>query len=760
MKTRLLCSAFAVLVLVPLCLPADGSLRIRSGAEDVASLSAAIQKERDEVDPAKLKQLAELKTREAMQALLNAYDTFATLYMKLETLRSLASFDGVAEAQEPALKKLMDVATGASELELREGAVEALGTAPKMGKHFLQLIVESPAEDRIRERAMALHVKQATDADFDWYEKMFQLVEQPKGKKKKPGKDDPPELQVHQLPKVREMALQVIGPKLEVKTLVETAEDKEKDAQDMRKDGTRRIALEELYRRKDKRAVELAKDVLKDTTEKSTNRIAAARILFAEQGSKLANQFAEDGRKAITPLDLAYAMADMLVEMKDAQTEAKLMKFLAKGSGRERLFVLRAVRGSKDDKLDKEIIKLLGDANADLESHVPSGVRIEAARVLAERKSKEALPALEAMAQTADLEDVAAAGLDAIWDIRGGDAEWIQKLLAYTTNAKAEVRNAALQQLGRCADAPAVAAMVKALDHELWSTRYAALLGLEMAIRGPQGKAPGVTSSTKALDAAQRKEAMAAIVARMQKEDGRMLHEFANALWRLSGQPYRTVATAWKGWWEKSGATFEPIALADLAKRETEENTRRLRQLTRSTFFGIRIQSHRVIFILDVSGSMNELTRAEYLGKLGEPRLTVAKRELSKCLDSLEENSLFNIISFSSGVDHWLDGIAECNAKTRDEAKAYVNKLGADGGTNLYGSLKEAFRDPDVDTIFVLSDGEPSVGDVVDSGTIREHVKAWNEHRGVVINTIAVGGTFPILEWITEDSGGTHVAFP
>ena len=85
-------------------------------------------------------------------------------------------------------------------------------------------------------------------------------------------------------------------------------------------------------------------------------------------------------------------------------------------------------------------------------------------------------------------------------------------------------------------------------------------------------------------------------------------------------------------------------------------------------------------------------------------------------------------------------------------------QLGAAGGTNLYGSLEFAFEDPDVDTIFLLSDGEPSVGDVIDPQLIREVVAERNETRGVVINTIAIGADLEVLEWLAEDSGGTHVA--
>ena len=144
-----------------------------------------------------------------------------------------------------------------------------------------------------------------------------------------------------------------------------------------------------------------------------------------------------------------------------------------------------------------------------------------------------------------------------------------------------------------------------------------------------------------------------------------------------------------------------------------------------------------------------------------DPRISVAKRELTRCIDSLEENSLFNLVVFSSDVTKWLaEGISDAKGANREDAKSYVDKLGADGGTTLYGALKEAFADMDVDTIFVLSDGEPSVGEVIDPGAIRERVREWNEHRHIVINSIAVGGTFEILRWLAEDTGGTHVEFP
>ncbi|MEO6711750.1 MAG: VWA domain-containing protein, partial [Planctomycetota bacterium] len=400
-----------------------------------------------------------------------------------------------------------------------------------------------------------------------------------------------------------------------------------------------------------------------------------------------------------------------------------------KGKGQGQLFALRAVRNVKDDKLDKAIVKLL--ANEDRE------VAIGAAASLGARKSKASVPDLEsALAKSKEAPFIAAV-IDALSEIQAGDAEWQKKLIGFTTSDKLEVRVAAVNQLAKQQNVPE---LLKGLDSPDWSVRLAALQGLEKV---------------------RTAEITGTLIGRMQKEEGRMLVEFGKVLWHLTGQPFFNQPLGWKGWWEKNSKDFKPISEADLAKREADEEARRLKQVSKASFFGIRIRSHRVIFILDVSGSMNELTRGQYVGKNGEARIVVAKRELTKCIDALEQNSLFNLVVFSSGVDKWLtEGISDAKGVNREEAKAYVEKLGAGGGTNLYGAVQEAFRDKDVDTIFILSDGEPSVGDVIDPGAIREHVREWNEHRHIVINSIAVGGTFEVLRWLAEDTGGTHVEFP
>ena len=702
---------------------------------DESDLAAEIVKLRDEADPERIAELADFGNRAAMEGLIECYDVMGSIFMRREILLALAGFDSVPGAAEPALEKIMEIATASKEVELREFAVDALAECKELGKTFLVMIVDSPAPDMVRERAMLRHVERAEESDLEWYRTHYRPETEKKDedkrtRRKKPERDDDADgdegegdLAIIRLPRLRSLAFEALAPHLEARDVVLAASDGNKDI--------RRLALRELHRRGDRNAEELAEERYGRVDEKDEVRIEAATILAELQGDKVVRQFIEDGRKFATPLPLRWALADILAGMDDKGVRTKLLKLVGKGKAHEKLFVLRAVRDIEDDKLVKSLRRLLADKNLD--------VKIQAAQILGERRDAESIKSFETMIKKAKEDELlVSVAIEALSRIHEDDEEWKQRLLEYSRGEETLVRNAAIKQLARMGDGN-LDLMVEALRHVDWSTRVAALRAIE-GLRDPAGIGP--------------------IVEQMQGETGLVLRRFADTLWRLTGQPFRTNARAWKGWWDRDGADFEIITPEELEKRVAEEEMRRLRQITRSSFFGIRIESHRVIFIIDVSGSMNEPTESTYVGEGGPPRIDVAKRELSRCIDSLEPGSLFNIIPFSDGVSPWLEeGVAQCDADSKEEAKTFVSRMGALGGTNLYGSLQEAFRDPDVDTIFVLSDGEPTVGDVIDPGSIREHVGLWNEHRGIVIHSIAVGGNLQVLEWLAEDNGGTHVKF-
>jgi HEAT repeat protein len=713
---------FALALLLLFAVPGVARQEEMNAPDDVPGLVKALKEQRDAADVDLVKRLANKKTRESMEGLIEVYDELESVYMRRAVCQGLALYDDVPGAEQPALELLMNVATKAPQRTLREAAIELLGGCDNYGRSFLRQIVESPADDEVRARAMQHHVAHATAEDAGWYRSLFELPSEKA--RKEPRKPDAEAAKVpHPLAAVRLLAFEGLKAGMTSEDMIKATHDPQEKV--------RVSALMELDARGDKEVVGAAQSLYSKAGESNFTRLIAAQILLQHLGPKIADDFIKDATKSSTPRAFSFGLADLLVKLDDPDVNQRLLKQAGKGEGTELLFYLRATAHLEDPKLSKSLAKLLKDKDPE--------IQCAAADTLGERKAREELPELEKVVEKSENPLVVTAALDAITRIRTNDAQWEEALKAYAADPKMEIRNAAVEALGRTHNPDYLPVLLKALEHDDWSTRLAAAHALE-ALRVPEG--------------------VGALCQRMSSEEGRMAVEMSEILFRLTGKLYGVNARQWAEWWKNEGASFQPIAESKLHQLEQEEEAHRLKETTSSEFFGITIESHRVLFILDVSGSMNEPTRGQYVGEQGEPRFTLAKRELLKALDGLDQNSFFNIVTFSSGVSSWKDRILQKSETTLAEAKEFVGRLAADGGTNLYSSLETAFEDPDVDTIYLLSDGEPSVGPVIDPQGIRDRVAAWNRHRGVVINCIAVGGSFQVLEWLAQDTGGTHVRFP
>ena len=737
-----------VLLLLGLLLPL-----LQDGADPVPGLATRLRNEGDRADPQVVEDLARARTRPALDALLESYSTVSTVWMKREIVRSLRQFDGVPDAELPALQRLMDVATQEPEPELRSAALGGLGQCKGKGKEFLALIVNSAADDEVRLRAMELHVAMADADDHAWYRELYKPhVEEGKDKKARPGAQkkekkepkkrgeaaEPEPPRVRTLQGIRGMAFDVVRADL--------TNDEVADAIGDHWHPIRLSALQELDRREDKRTLEVATALLGKAhptdsdhfnpkyQERPDVRVAAARIVARLGGPKIAAELLKRGTSPDTPEELRRGIAEILASLRDPNVTRDVLGQLSKGQTREKLFFLRVLADVHEEKVQKALERLLFDRDHE--------VVLAACRLLAERNEASAVPQLQKLlGKTGKEKPLARAALEALVVLRSADPAWIDELLTLAQNEDPDVRNMALQALGRTTDKRHLPKLVEALENPEWSTRLAAL---------------------DALENLHVKEAIPPIIARMPKEEGRMLAEISDILFRLTGQPFEDNAAAWDNWWKQSGATFELITPEKLAKVKVGADDWRLKQSTRvqSKFFGIRIVSHKVILVMDVSGSMEELLEGNFEGKSGQSRISVAKAEMDRAIESLEAGSYFNLITFSGGVDRWIDGgLQAASEKNRAAARAFVDESMAGGGTNTYDALKEAFADPDVDTIFFLSDGEPTVGAETDPIVIREHVREWNAHRGILVHTVAIGGQHDVLKWLAEDSGGSYKHF-
>ena len=153
-------------------------------------------------------------------------------------------------------------------------------------------------------------------------------------------------------------------------------------------------------------------------------------------------------------------------------------------------------------------------------------------------------------------------------------------------------------------------------------------------------------------------------------------------------------------------------------------------------------------------------------------RITQLKLEMSNLLDSLEKkpkNTRFGIITFAFEVEGCLSGhqLMPNDPVNVKRAARFVEKMHAEGGTPMVSALQliatKVLPGSDVDTIYLMSDGEPTDGTPDDVLAV---VKKIHEDFQVKFHTIGIGEAVTpanaaekkptLLKQMAENTGGTY----
>lgn len=280
-------------------------------------------------------------------------------------------------------------------------------------------------------------------------------------------------------------------------------------------------------------------------------------------------------------------------------------------------------------------------------------------------------------------------------------------------------------------------------------------------------------AAAKKRKAVQAVDALIDLVERLEggrDADGLLMSSAREALTAITGESF-AKAQDWRNFWEPRKASFRPRTGDEPARPAHNTSERK-----RPTFFGSEIRSNRLAFVIDVSGSM---LAADPLPAHGDPsagggsrvRMERAKQQLCAVIDALPEDARFTIISYSGalfqggpggagqlppgtpedgplpptiGGIEWLKifkpRIVPANARSKAEAKEWVQGLQANGATFTYNALRAAFELEGIDTIVLLSDGMPTeidrkTGAQMTPDKILEEVRALNRFRRLRIDT-------------------------
>lgn len=375
---------------------------------------------------------------------------------------------------------------------------------------------------------------------------------------------------------------------------------------------------------------------------------------------------------------------------------------------------------------------------------------------------------------------VAACLVEAVGESRNPTA--VAELVALYGKTRDEgVRFEALRAIGKCGGKAAVSRLLPYLVDEDWRMRMAALEGLghtgeplaipEVRKLVARDQEPIVVeTAVEALVRLGTKDAIEPLVdslrigrlrARQKARAG--LRGLAKSLYGHD-KDYQVDPNSWRSWWVKVKSGLAPDD-PTFSQKET------------ASYFNFPIESDRVLFILDVSGSMQWPDAPRDSGirpaDWKERRIDLAHKEIFKALrelaaqnqgrlpkkkggdtgdvpvaptdEGVEPPTLFNVATFSGAVMSWQKEPAFASKENVEAAIQWIEKQLPRGGTATYDALEFGLSQPNVDTIYFLSDGVPSAGRYEERETILAHVRRLNRFQRVSINTVAlIVGLSPI----------------
>lgn len=247
------------------------------------------------------------------------------------------------------------------------------------------------------------------------------------------------------------------------------------------------------------------------------------------------------------------------------------------------------------------------------------------------------------------------------------------------------------------------------------------------------------------------------------------------ALTDITGEDFENSA-AWGDYWKVAGENFDP----NKDRGDKKQSSTVVRKDESSQFFKEKIIAKRIMYIIDVSGSM-EQQDPPVNGEGGGKRVDRVKKALIKSVKGLKSDVSFNIIAYSDVLKTWKSikrgsKLVKASSGGRADAIKWASNLKANGMTHTDESLQAAFDVLEVNTIILLSDGSPyrvnkqtNQGEVIPPQGILDKVKGMNRLRGVKIYTFCFEvfknspGAEPLLEFmekLAKDNGGKMTLVP
>ena len=262
--------------------------------------------------------------------------------------------------------------------------------------------------------------------------------------------------------------------------------------------------------------------------------------------------------------------------------------------------------------------------------------------------------------------------------------------------------------------------------------------------------------------------------------DEMLLARIHDGLVGLTGQDLpRNSPQLWESFWEREGANFR-FATKGGPRAQGDGKSRPETGGSYVKYFNLDIRSKRILFIIDFSGSMREPVslKGRYAGMgAKQAKYELVKKELEKVVRALPRDTICNVVFFSNEATAWRRGkggrpeLVEMSDNNKAALLHYVYETAPGGSTNLFGALELAlamgergvydkYYQTAYDSVFLLSDGAPSSGKIVEADAIRAEVAKINKLRRIRINTIVFGdesNNLTFMRKLAEENNGRFI---
>jgi hypothetical protein len=272
-----------------------------------------------------------------------------------------------------------------------------------------------------------------------------------------------------------------------------------------------------------------------------------------------------------------------------------------------------------------------------------------------------------------------------------------------------DIRIVAMETLAGLRVPSAIDTLLNGLEDPAWQVRIAAVRGLARLPRK---------------DKARKDRILGILVAKLSEVDaagGRFKYEVVKALEKVSGARMGFDAVGWEGWlarYRKGGKVKKKVRTKTVFP----------------VYHGLRIWSTRVVFVIDITGSMAD--PATETGKKGPPaakprpqptgprlgpvpgsvaadrkifeklrkaqkrndkrvvrsKMDAEKKELIAAILQLDRKVHFTIVFYSGEPLPWRPVLVPATPENKLDAVLEIEKVGPLGGTNIFKALMAAFR--------------------------------------------------------------------